>query len=510
MAIELKVPQVGESITEVQVGEWLKSEGDPVAADEPVVVIETDKVTVELPAPGAGKLSRVLKRQGEAAEVGEVIGYLEDGAGAERPGGEPPAKKARRAPARARGEDEERKAQAPAAKRKAPAAEAEERPEKEGEAEPEEGAEEPEEAAEAPEEEGEEAAEEVDDREAPDPQNGRRGAPAPAGAPPGRSPEKQPRGRPGTEDGEEPRVMPAARRALAERGLSAREVAPSGPGGRILKEDVEREAAGEPEAATARARRGAKAARAAPKEEKEEEEAEAEEAPGEEIVPMSPLRRRIAERLVQAQRTAAILTTFNEVDMGAVSELRRSQQERFQERHGVKLGFMSFFVKAAVEALKLVPQVNAEIRGHDIVYKNHYDIGIAVGGGKGLVVPVLRGAERLGFAEIEKRIADLAKRAQANQLALEELQGGTFTISNGGIYGSLLSTPILNPPQSGILGLHAIQDRPVAREGQVAIRPMMYVALSYDHRLVDGREAVSFLKHVKECVEEPARMLIEA
>jgi 2-oxoglutarate dehydrogenase E2 component (dihydrolipoamide succinyltransferase) len=523
MAVELKIPQVGESITEVQVGEWLKSEGDAVEADEPVVVIETDKVTVELPAPSAGKLSRVLKRQGEAAEVGEVIGYLEAGAGEEREEpaeGERPAKKAKREPARAGGERERKGAKAPAAKRKAPAAEAEERPEEEGEEEPEEGAEEPEEEAEAPEEEAEAAEEPEEEAEAAEeepepPARGRHRPPEPSGpeqraAMAARSPEKEPRARPGAEDGEEPRVMPAARRALAERDLEAREVEPSGPGVRLLKEDVEREAAGEPEAATARARRGAKAARAAPKEEKEEAAAEAEEVPGEEIVPMSPLRRRIAERLVQAQRTAAILTTFNEIDMTAVSELRRSQQERFQERHGVKLGLMSFFVKAAVEALKLVPQVNAEIRGHDIVYKNHYDIGIAVGGGKGLVVPVLRGAERLGFSEIEKRIADLAKRAQANQLALEELQGGTFTISNGGIYGSLLSTPILNPPQSGILGLHAIQDRPVAREGQVEIRPMMYVALSYDHRLVDGREAVTFLKHVKECVEEPARILIEA
>jgi 2-oxoglutarate dehydrogenase E2 component (dihydrolipoamide succinyltransferase) len=502
MAVELKIPQVGESITEVQVGEWLKSEGDTVAADEPVVVIETDKVTVELPAPSAGKLSRVLKRQGEAAEVGEVIGYLEAGAGEEReereepPEGRRAAKKARRAPARARGEDEERKVEEPAARpeRSESAGEAEEAPEEE------EGEEEREAEGEAGEEEPEA------------PTGGRRRPAAPPG-PPGppsgpeqraalaaRSPEKKPRARPGAEDGEEPRVMPAARRALAERDLSPRDVEPSGPGGRILKEDVEREGAVEEEPpAEPRAPREAKAARAAPEEE-----------PDEEIVPMSPLRRRIAERLVQAQRTAAILTTFNEIDMTAVSELRRSQQERFQERHGVKLGFMSFFVKAAVEALKLVPQVNAEIRGHDIVYKNHYDIGIAVGGGKGLVVPVLRGAERLGFAEIEKRIADLAKRAQANQLALEELQGGTFTISNGGIYGSLLSTPILNPPQSGILGLHAIQDRPVAREGQVEIRPMMYVALSYDHRLVDGREAVMFLKHVKECVEEPARILIEA
>ena len=224
---------------------------------------------------------------------------------------------------------------------------------------------------------------------------------------------------------------------------------------------------------------------------------------------MSLLRRRIAERLVAAQQTAALLTTFNEIDMTALGALRQAHQEAFQQRYQAKLGFMSFFVKAVIEALKLVPELNAEIRGTDIVYRHYYDIGIAVGGGRGLVVPVLRNAERLSFAEIESAIADFARRAQDNKLTLDELQGGTFTITNGGVYGSLLSTPIVNPPQSGILGLHAIQDRPVARDGQVVIRPMMYVALTYDHRIVDGREAVTFLRHVKECVEEPARILLE-
>jgi 2-oxoglutarate dehydrogenase E2 component (dihydrolipoamide succinyltransferase) len=236
-------------------------------------------------------------------------------------------------------------------------------------------------------------------------------------------------------------------------------------------------------------------------------------APGareEELVPLTPLRKRIAERLIEAQQTAAILTTFNEIDMSAVIALRGERGPAFQERHGVKLGFMSFFVKAAVDALRLVPQVNAEMRGDAIAFRNYCDVGVAVGGGKGLVVPILRNAELLSFAEVELRIAELAARAKENKLKLEELQGGTFTISNGGIYGSLLSTPILNPPQSGILGLHAIQDRPVARGGQVVVRPMMYVALSYDHRLVDGREAVTFLKRVKDCVEDPARMLLEA
>lgn len=224
---------------------------------------------------------------------------------------------------------------------------------------------------------------------------------------------------------------------------------------------------------------------------------------------MSPLRRKIALRLVEAQQTAALLTTFNEIDMSAVMALRKEHQEAFQKAHKVKLGFMSFFVKAAVDALKAVPAINAEVRGEDIVYKHFYDIGIAIGGGKGLVVPVLRGVDRLSFAAIEIAIGELAKRAQENKIRVEELLGGTFTISNGGVYGSMLSTPIVNPPQSGILGLHAIQDRPVAREGQVVVRPMMYVALTYDHRVVDGREAVTFLKRIKEVIENPARMLLE-
>ena len=224
---------------------------------------------------------------------------------------------------------------------------------------------------------------------------------------------------------------------------------------------------------------------------------------------MSRRRQTIAMRLLEAQRTAAMLTTFNEVDMSGVMSLRKQFGEAFQQKHQVKLGFMSFFVKAAIDALKLVPQVNAEVRGDKIVYKNYYDIAVAIGGGKGLVVPVLRNAERLSFAEVEMAIGDFATRAKENKLKPDELQGGTFTISNGGIYGSLLSTPIINPPQSGILGMHAIQERPVAREGQVVIRPMMYLALSYDHRLVDGREAVTFLKRIKEAIEQPTRMLIE-
>jgi 2-oxoglutarate dehydrogenase E2 component (dihydrolipoamide succinyltransferase) len=390
---ELKVPSVGESITEVQIGDWLVGEGASARKDDALVVIETDKVTVELPAPVAGKVTKVLKKKGDKATVGEVIGYIEAGA----------------------------------AKSDAPKAEA------------------------AP-------------------------APTPAAAPAKSAPAKG-----------ETHVMPAAQRALATSGLAASDVEPTGPGGRMLKEDVQRAAAA-PKSTASASTGGARE---------------------EEVVPMTPMRRRIAERLVEAQNTAALLTTFNEIDMSAVMALRNEFKDDFQKKHNAKLGFMSFFVKASIEALKLIPQVNAEIKDQSIVFKNYYDIGVAVGGGKGLVVTIIRNAERLSFAQIETTIADLGARAQANKLTLDELQGGTFTISNGGIYGSLLSTPILNPPQSGILGLHAIQERPVARDGQVVIRPMMYVALTYDHRIVDGREAVTFLKRIKECLENPSRMLLE-
>jgi 2-oxoglutarate dehydrogenase E2 component (dihydrolipoamide succinyltransferase) len=268
-------------------------------------------------------------------------------------------------------------------------------------------------------------------------------------------------------------------------------VSGSGPGGRVLKEDVARAAEAKKVASPPLSLVHAPSARE------------------EEVVAMTPMRRRIAERLVQAQQTTAHLTTFNECDMSAVMALRKEYQPLFQEKYGIKLGFMSFFVKAAIDALRLVPSVNAEIRGTDIVYKNYYDIGVAVGGGKGLVVPIIRNAERLSFAEVEQTISDLGERAKKNTIKLDELQGGTFTISNGGIYGSMMSTPILNPPQSGILGLHAIQDRAVVQGGQIVVRPMMYLALTYDHRLVDGREAVTCLKRIKEVMEAPARMLIE-
>jgi 2-oxoglutarate dehydrogenase E2 component (dihydrolipoamide succinyltransferase) len=418
--VELKVPSVGESISEVQIGDWLKSVGDTVSQDDIIVTLETDKVTVELPAPVSGTIAQILVKKGETAQVGDIVGYMEAGAvGAKA---------------------------APAAEKAAPAKEVFDRPVAEG---------------------------------------------PPATIPPASA----------------PRVMPAAQRALHAAGLDASEVTPTGPGGRTLKEDVQRHLESPPKASPATAPKapprsaalpGSSAALAARQDGRQEE-----------VVPMTTLRRRIAERLVEAQQTAALLTTFNEVDMTAVKELREQYQDAFTKKYNIKLGFMSFFVKAAVDALKLFPSVNAEVRGTDIVYHNYFDIGVAVGGGKGLVVPVLRNVERMGFAEVEQTIAQLANRAKDGTLKLDELQGGTFTITNGGIYGSLLSTPIINPPQSGILGLHGIVDRAVVIKGAVVARPMMYIALTYDHRIVDGREAVGFLKRIKEAIEEPTRMLIE-
>ncbi len=326
-------------------------------------------------------------------------------------------------------------------------------------------------------------------------------APAPASAPSESAPAPS-----AAASAAAPRVMPAAARAMAENGISTSQVTPSGPGGRILKEDVQRQisVAAAPPAKPAEPKPAAVVA-APPKSIITKATGER----SEKRQPMSPIRKRIAQRLVEAQHTAALLTTFNEVDMSGIMNLRKQHQDSFVERYGIKLGFMSFFVKAAVDALQAFPAINAEIQGGEIVYHNYFDIGIAIGGGKGLVVPVLRNAERMGFAEIELAIADFAKRAQNGQLSPQELTGGTFTISNGGVYGSLLSTPIVNPPQSGVLGMHAIQDRPVARDGQVVIRPMMYLALTYDHRIVDGREGVSFLKRIKDCVENPVRLLLD-
>ncbi len=401
MTIELKVPEVGESITEVEIGDWLKAEGDIVSKDETVAMIETEKATVELPAPATGKLAKILKAKGETATVGEVVARMEAGDSrpqtAPKPAPEPDTVKAAPSPAAA-----------------APIVE---------------------------------EARRVDT--APAKRPGERGPKEPQVRPAERSPEQKPTAQPGRTAGSN---TPAPTAPTPRRASTPRE---------------------------------------------------------EQAVRMTLLRRTAAKRLVEAQHTAALLTTFNEADMSAILTLRKEYQEAFQKKYGVKLGLMSFFVKAAIDALKGVPQLNAEIRDTDIVYHNFHDIGIAVSTDRGLVVPVLRDADRLSFGELEQAIAEFAKRARENTLRPEDLEGGTFTITNGGVFGSLLSTPLVSPPQSGSLGLHAIQDRPVAVAGQVVVRPMMYLALTYDHRIVDGREAVLFLRRIKEAVESPTRMLLE-
>jgi 2-oxoglutarate dehydrogenase E2 component (dihydrolipoamide succinyltransferase) len=412
MAIEIRVPALGESITEATVGKWFKKAGEPVKADEPLVELETDKVTLEVNAPGAGVLSEITADTGQTVAIGALLGHLTAGAAAAAP-----------APAGA----------AKAAAPPAPAAAA-------------------------------------------------KAAPRPTTAMP---------------------PAPSAAKIAAEDRIDLSSVAGSGKRGQILKGDVLAAAAAASAApavvAPAPVPAPAPAARSTTPDDSAREER----------VRMTKLRQTIARRLKDAQNTAAMLTTFNEVDMSGVMELRARYKDAFEKKHGAKLGFMGFFVKACVQALKEIPAVNAEIDGADLVYKNYYHIGIAVGTEKGLIVPVVRDADKLSIAEIEKAIAALGKRARDGQLTLEELQGGTFTITNGGIYGSLMSTPILNAPQSGILGMHKIQERPVAVAGKVEIRPMMYLALSYDHRIVDGREAVTFLVRVKEALEDPARLVLD-
>ena len=401
--MEIKVPSVGESVTEVTVAEWLKPIGAFVEVDEPIVLVESDKADMEIPAPASGTLTEQRIGAGEDAAVGDVLGILEPGEATADAGASAPA---------------------PAVPEPEPA------------------------------------------------------APAASGG----------------------HVMPAAARALHDAGMTADQVSGSGPGGRILKEDVPTPSQA-PQPAAAAAPAPAKApAPAAP----------VVAGGGEEVVRMSRLRQTIARNLVGAQQNAALLTTFNEVDMSEVMALRKRHQDAFVKRHGIKVGFMSFFIKATIEALKEFPAVNAEIREKDIVYKNHYDIGVAIGGGKGLVVPVIRGADQLSMAGIEQAIADYAGAAKAGTIGLDDLTGGTFSITNGGIYGSMLSTPIVNAPQSGILGMHNIVKRAVVVDDEIVIRPMMYLALTYDHRIVDGREAVSFLKRIKDCIEDPARILVEA
>jgi 2-oxoglutarate dehydrogenase E2 component (dihydrolipoamide succinyltransferase) len=448
MSVELKIPDVGESIREVQIGRWLKREGDSVGQDENVVELETDKASMELPAPAAGVIGKILKREGEVVGVGEVVGYIETDGAAKKDAAPPKeiksGKKSETQPAPV--DDTQAKSEAE------PAAATKQKNEKPAE-------------------------------------------PVP--------------------------VTPAARRALRDYGLTATDIESKGP--RIHRRDVlryveEHKTKPESRADQAQPDGGNETATKAPKDEGKTNKltkAESKKRPSategmlEEVVPMSLIRRRIAERLVEAQQNAALLTTFNEIDMSAVKQLRETHRDNFQKKYGVKLGFMSFFVKATVDALREQPELNAEIRGDQIVYRHYHHIGIAIGSAKGLVVPVLRFAERLSFAEIEQTIDDFSRRAAENKLGPQELEGGTFTITNGGVFGSLLSTPIVNPPQSGVLGMHSIQDRPVARDGQVVIRPMMYVALTYDHRIVDGREAVTFLKRIKDAIEDPARLLLE-
>ncbi len=406
MATEIRVPALGESVTEATIGRWFKKAGEPVKADEPIVELETDKVTLEVNAPVSGVLAEITAKAGETVSAGALLGQIGDAASA--------------APSK-------------------------------GEAKP-----------------------------VPPPTAPVSPAPVLAPALATLSPLAMP-------------ASPAAAKIAADHGFDPAAVAGSGKRGQVLKGDVLDYVAKPPAPA-------APPPSPAPVIAEEDRE---------ERVPMTRLRQTIARRLKDAQNTAAMLTTFNEADMTQVMALRARHKDSFEKKHGVKLGFMGFFVKACAGTLKEVPSVNAEIDGADIIYKNYYHLGVAVGTDKGLVVPVVRDCDRLSFAEIEKTIADLGKRARAGQLKIEELQGGTFTITNGGVYGSLMSTPILNAPQSGILGMHKIQERPVAVAGKIEIRPMMYLALTYDHRIVDGKEAVTFLVRVKEALEDPARLVLD-
>ena len=397
--IEVKVPQLSESVAEATLLDWHKKEGEPVRRDENLIDIETDKVVLELPAPADGVLVKILRKAKDSVGSGDVIAQI----------------------------DTEAKAGA---------------------------------AAPAP------------------------SKPAPAAAP--SAPAQK-------------TVMPSAAKIASEQGVDTSKIQGTGRDGRVTKGDV-LEAASRPQSAPKQALQ-----QPAPPVNVEQLLS----GRPEQRVPMSRLRQRVAERLVQSQSTAAILTTFNEVNMAPVMEMRKKYQERFEKEHGTRLGFMSFFVKAAVHALKRFPAVNASIDGTDIVYHGYFDIGVAVGTPRGLVVPILRDADRMSFAEIEKKIGDFGKRAQDGKLGIEELTGGTFSISNGGVFGSMLSTPIINPPQSAILGVHATKDRPVVENGQIVVRPMNYLALSYDHRIIDGREAVLFLVAIKDALEDPARLILE-
>ncbi len=426
MSTEIRVPTMGESVSEATVGNWLKKVGDTIAADEVVAELETDKVAVEVRAPSSGILAEITAAKGVTVGVGALLGQIRAGAAASVA-----------APTAA--------APAPAAAPVAQAAVAQ--------------------AA----------------------------APAPAVA----------------NGGSAMPPSPAARKALAESGLAADDVDGSGRRGQVLKSDVAAaKSAPQMPAAAPVAYAAAPAPLPVPVQQLRVPST-ATDAEREQRVPMTRLRQTIARRLKDAQNTAAMLTTFNDVDMGAVMALRTQYKDAFEKRHGVKLGFMGMFVKACIQALKEIPAVNAELDGGDLIYKNYYHMGVAVGTDKGLVVPVVRNADQMSLAAIEAKIGEFGKRARDGKLSIEDMQGGTFTITNGGVYGSLMSTPILNAPQSGILGMHRIEERPVVRNGQVVARPMMYLALSYDHRIVDGKEAVTFLVRVKECLEDPHRFMLE-
>ncbi len=508
MSTEIRVPALGESVTEATIAKWLKAEGEAVSADEPLVELETDKVSVEVPAPQSGVLASIAAQEGDTVEVDALLGAIEAGAGKTAE-----AKPAAAAPqetqaAAATGGGEEVEVRVPASGESVTEADIGEWLKKEGDAVT---ADEPIVSLET-----DKAAMDV-----PAPVSGvlkkiaakqgdtvevgallaviEKGASAKANGaatPSASSSDNRPSPRDVAASGQsvaesrDKPLSPAPRRVAAERGVDTSSIAGTGKDGRVTKGDV----------LSAKVKTPATpSAPSAPRD------------PGarEERVKMSRLRQTIARRLKESQDNAAMLTTFNDVDMSAVMDLRKQYKELFEKKHGIKLGFMSLFTKACVHALKEVPDVNAEIDGDHIIYKNHYDIGVAVGSDKGLVVPVIRDADQLSLAEIELTIADYGERARAGALKLEEMQGGTFTISNGGIYGSLMSTPILNLPQSGILGMHRIEKRPVVIDDEVVVRPMMYLALSYDHRIVDGKAAVTFLERVKENLEDPQRLLLD-
>ena len=391
MTVEIKVPTLGESVSEATVASWLKKEGEAVSADEPIVELETDKVTLEVNAPADGVITEIKVQEGDSVEFDAVLALFEEGAT-----GSKPAKQEKAVTSKE---------------------------------------------------------EKVAEKDA-------------------------------------PASTPSARKTADNKGVNIDDVKGSGKGGRVMKEDVEAHTSSHvASGGSAMEPRDVKARQ--------------------ERVKMTRLRQRIAERLMDSQQSTATLTTFNDVDMSAIMQVRKDLKDAFEKKHGVKLGFMSFFLKAAVHALQKIPAVNAEIDGDEVIYKNHYDIGCAVSTPQGLVVPVVRDADKKSFADIEKDIIDLGGRARDGKLSMEEMMGGTFTVTNGGVFGSMLSTPILNPPQSGILGMHRIEDRPVAINGEVVIRPMMYLALSYDHRIIDGRESVTFLRTIKECIEDPKRLLLD-